>query len=616
MSSSADHGAVLELSGLSVNLVTGEQVIEAVDLRLGAGEILGIVGESGSGKTTTALALFGYSTPGTTITGGELRIAGQVHRMDESMRPIRGSTIAYVPQDPSRALNPSLKIAAAVNDVLRAHRAGSGAEAAQQVLRRVGLGDTASIADRYPHQTSGGQQQRVAIAIALCCDPAVVVLDEPTTGLDVVTQARILEELRSLRSEQDVSMVYVTHDLSVLAEIADRIAVMYAGRVVEEGPAERLLRSPRHPYTRGLLASIPDHARPRVLEPMPGIAVGVGEWPPGCRFGPRCPQRSGRCEVELPSLEAISGGQRVRCFHYQATPQVSSVSLDVLERRPSESPVLIVEDLGAEHRSHREVTVAAESISFSVGRGECVALVGESGSGKTTVARTIAGLHPIARGRVLLHGAELATLAARRTREQRRQIQIVFQNPAATLNPQHTVFQTLGRPARVLRKLDRSAIPAEVDRLLECVRLPTRIAERYPHELSGGERQRVAIARALAADPEIILCDEITSALDVSVQAAVLKLLRDLRDDFGLGLLFITHDLGVVATVADTVLVLDHGSIVDHGPTSEILRAPSAEYTARLLQAAPSISHALSGRSDTQQPPRPSGSNAASSGVR
>jgi peptide/nickel transport system ATP-binding protein len=606
---------VLELSDLSVNLVTGEAVLEGVDLRLGAGEILGIVGESGSGKTTAALSLFGYATPGTRITGGELRIAGQLHRMDESMRPIRGSTIAYVPQDPSRALNPSLKIAAAVNDVLRAHGAAqSGSEAALRVLRRVGLGEAGTFAARYPHQTSGGQQQRVAIAIALCCDPTVVVLDEPTTGLDVVTQARILEELRSLRAEQDVSMVYVTHDLSVLAEIADRIAVMYAGRVVEEGPAERLLRSPRHPYTRGLLASIPDHVRPRVLEPMPGIAVAVGEWPPGCRFAPRCPQRSGRCEEELPPLATIDERQQVRCFHYQATPEVRSVSLDVLARRPPESAVLMVEDLGAEHRSHREVTVAAKSISFSVGRGECVALVGESGSGKTTVARTIAGLHPIARGRVLLHGTELASLAAHRTREQRRQIQIVFQNPAGTLNPQHTVFQTLARPARVLRKLDRGAIPAEVARLLKCVRLPARIAERYPHELSGGERQRVAIARALAADPEIILCDEITSALDVSVQAAVLKLLRDLRDEFGLGLLFITHDLGVVATVADTVLVLEHGSIVDHGPITEVLRTPRAEYTARLLQAAPSISNALSGRSGTREPSKPSPFHAGLSG--
>jgi peptide/nickel transport system ATP-binding protein len=594
VSSGPAQRAALELSDLSVSLVTGEPVLEGVDLRLAAGEILGIVGESGSGKTTAALSLFGYTTPGTRITAGELRIAGQVHRMDESMRAIRGSTIAYVPQDPSRALNPSLKISAAVNDVLRAHRAAkSGDEAAAEVLRRVGLGESGTIASRYPHQTSGGQQQRVAIAIALSCEPAVVVLDEPTTGLDVVTQARILEELRTLRREREVSMVYVTHDLSVLAEIADRIAVMYAGRVVEEGPAERLLRRPRHPYTRGLLASIPDHARPRVLEPMPGIAVGVGEWPAGCRFAPRCQQRTGRCEVELPPFEVIAEGQRVRCFNHEATPEVRSASVGVIDRRPAQPAVLVVEDLGAEHRSHREVTVAANSISFSVGRGECVALVGESGSGKTTVARTIAGLHPIARGRVLLHGTELAGLAARRTREQRRQIQIVFQSPAATLNPQHTIFTTLARPARVLRKLDRDAIPGEVNRLLECVRLPTRIAERYPHELSGGERQRVAIARALAADPEIILCDEITSALDVSVQAAVLKLLGDLRDELGLGLLFITHDLGVVATVADTVLVLDHGSIVDHGPTSEVLRAPSAEYTARLLQAAPSISHAL-----------------------
>ena len=311
MTSSAARRAVLELSDLSVHLVTGEPVLEGVDLRLEAGEILGIVGESGSGKTTAALSLFGYSTPGTRITGGQLRIAGQEHRMDESMRPIRGSTIAYVPQDPSRALNPSLKIAAAINDVLRAHAAvDAGSEGAAQVLRRVGLGETGAIAARYPHQTSGGQQQRVSIAIALCCDPAVVVLDEPTTGLDVVTQARILEELRTLRTEQEVSMVYVTHDLSVLAEIADRIAVMYAGRVVEQGPAERLLRWPRHPYTRGLLASIPDHVRPRVLEPMPGIAVAVGEWPPGCRFAPRCPQRSARCEAELPRWKPLLRANR------------------------------------------------------------------------------------------------------------------------------------------------------------------------------------------------------------------------------------------------------------------------------------------------------------------
>jgi peptide/nickel transport system ATP-binding protein len=590
--------AVLELSGLSVHLVTGEPIVEDVNLRLQPGEILGIVGESGSGKTTTALSLLGYSAPGVRIVSGELSVNGKALRMDESMRSVRGSTISYVPQDPGRALNPSFRIVTVLNDVLRTHgRATDGDAAAEAALERVGLADAGRITRRFPHQISGGQQQRVSIAVALCCEPAVVVLDEPTTGLDVVTQARILEELRRLRTEQHVSMVYVTHDLAVVSEIADRIAVMYAGRVVEEGPVRVLLTEPKHPYTRGLLASIPDHVRPRVLDPMPGIAVGVGERPLGCPFAPRCPQRTEQCVEEMPPLEPIGDGRLVRCFHYEQTqtPPGRSVSLEVLERNQAaaQSPVLKVVELGAEHRSHGEVTVAAEQISFTVDRGECVALVGESGSGKTTIARTIAGLHPLTRGQVLLKGTELAGLASRRTREQRRQIQLVFQNPAAALNPRHTVGDSIARPAQVLRKLDRGAIQGEIERLLECVRLPARLARRYPHELSGGERQRVAIARALAAEPELILCDEITSALDVSVQAAVLTLLRDLRDDFGLGLLFITHDLGVVATIADTVLVLDRGTIVDHGRTAEVLRAPTAEYTQRLLQAAPSVSQVV-----------------------
>ncbi|RYC05626.1 ABC transporter ATP-binding protein [Nocardioides zhouii] len=592
---------VLVLRGLSVCLSTGDPVVEDVDLTLHAGEILGVVGESGSGKTTTALSLLGYSTPGTFIAAGQLRIEGKALHMDESMRPMRGSIISYVPQDPAQALNPSLKVAAALKDVLGAHGTPRpGNNAAEDALRRVGFGQAKTVASRFPHQISGGQQQRVSIALALCREPAVVILDEPTTGLDVVTQAQILAELRRLRTEQGVAMVYVTHDLAAVSEVADRIAVMYAGRVVEEGPAEQVLRNPRHPYTRGLLASIPDHVRPRVLEPMPGIAVGVGERPSGCPFAPRCPQRTDDCVAEMPTLEPIGDTRRVRCIHHRKTPPVRTFSVETLPR-PSEigeQPLLMIGDLKAEHRSHREVTVAAEQISFDVNKGECVALVGESGSGKTTILRTIAGLHPIAGGRVLLDGHALPSLVNHRSREQRRRIQLIFQNPAAALNPRQTVAEAIARPAQVLRKLDRRSLPAEVARLLECVRLPVRLANRYPHELSGGERQRVAVARALAAQPDILLCDEITSALDVSVQAAVLQLLLDLRDDFGLGLLFITHDLGVVATIADTVLVLDRGSIVDRGPTRDVLRAPTSDYTRRLLAAAPTVSRTPSSAND------------------
>jgi peptide/nickel transport system ATP-binding protein len=594
--SQADKDPILSVKDLEVRTRRGDAIVEDVDLSLYPGEILGLVGESGSGKTTTSLALLGYSTPGSKIAGGTLQIGGKTLKMDESMRGMRGSTVSYVPQDPSQSLNPALRIRSAVGDVMRAHREGKPAEEAiDAALNSVGLDPAMGIADRYPHQLSGGQQQRVGISMALSCEPAVVVLDEPTTGLDVVTQARILDELRRLREEHGISMVYVTHDLAVVSQIADRIAVMYAGRIVEEGPAATGLRRPRHPYTRGLLASIPDHVRPRILEPMSGISAGVGERPQGCTFAPRCEQATEECSAAMPVLQPAGEGSEVRCIHYEQTPPVQSVTLQAATSgsKKEGAPVLEVKGLGAEHRSRMQVTVAASDISFDVHRGECVALVGESGSGKTTIARTIAGLHPLARGEILLHGEPLADRVTKRTRDQRRQVQIVFQNPAAALNPFNTVRQSIGRPAQVLRKLKGRELDAEISRLLECVRLPEVIAGRYPNELSGGERQRVAIARALAADPEIILCDEITSALDVSVQAAILKLMSDLREELGVSLLFITHDLGVVATVADRVMVLDHGSICDEGSTATVLSTPRDDYTKRLLGAAPSISEAL-----------------------
>ena len=598
---------LLELSGLEVRLKTGDAVVEDVDLRIARGEILGLVGESGAGKTTTALALLGYSDEGVTIAGGSLAIAGAALRMDDSMRRFRGAVISYVPQDPGRSLNPALRIVDALTDILDSHRSERrDAGAPARLFGAVGLPATPAFGRRFPHQLSGGQQQRVCIALALSCDPAVVVLDEPTTGLDVVTQARILSELVRLRDEQNISMVYVTHDLAVVAQIADRIAVMYAGRIVEQGPADVILRRPRHPYTRGLLTSIPDHVRPRALEPMPGIAVGVGERPAGCSFAPRCPQRTDRCAIDMPALEEIGERHELRCFHWQQTPAVTSVPLVVIEPDHHDSaPLLVVDGLAAVYRSRRETVVAAEQVSFAIAPGACVALVGESGSGKTTIARAIAGLHPVAAGRILLGGEPLPSLARRRTVEQRRRVQLVFQNPAAALNPRHTVREAIGRPAQVLRGLAKGALGPEVARLLEAVRLPARLAERYPHELSGGERQRVAIARALAAEPELILCDEITSALDVSVQAAVLGLLNDLRRDLDLSLLFISHDLAVVATVADEVLVLENGHICERGSTTAVLHSPQHPYTKRLLAAAPSVFAAIAQWDALQQAPEP-----------
>jgi peptide/nickel transport system ATP-binding protein len=609
----APSGRQLALRGLEVRIRNGPPIVEDVDLELRAGEILGLVGESGSGKTTTALSLLGYSTSGVEIRSGRLSVAGIDLTMDDSMRPRRGSVISYVPQDPSRALNPSLRIAHAIEDVLGAHGKRIGPEVTGPIFETVDLPATTGFRRRFPHQLSGGQQQRVSIASALACQPAVVVLDEPTTGLDVVTQAHILTELLRLRDEYRVSMLYVTHNLAVVARIADRIAVMYAGRVVEEGPARVVLRHPRHPYTRGLLASVPDHVRPAVLEPMPGIAVGVGDRPVGCPFAARCPQRTDACVAEMPPLTAIGEGRQVRCVHWQRTPPVETVRLEAIRHpRPSGEPGLLrVLGLRAEHRSRHEAFVAADDVSLEIPRGACVALVGESGSGKTTIARAIAGLHPVASGAIVLDGDELPSLIRRRSVEQRRRIQLISQNPSDTLNPQRKVRDAIGRPAQVLRGLGKRSLPAEVDRLLECVRLPTRVADRYPRELSGGERQRVAIARALAAEPQVILCDEVTSALDVSVQAAVLKVLDDLRRDLGLSVLFITHDLGVVATIADEVLVLSEGRICERGPTASVLSSPTHPYTQRLLAAAPSVNEAIAAweqgdmqRADEEMPAR------------
>jgi peptide/nickel transport system ATP-binding protein len=582
---------LLRVEGLRVVLDSGAPIVEDVSLELRAGEVLGLVGESGSGKTTTALALLGFVRPGARIADGAVEVGGEplTGRGEAAVRALRGRLVSYVAQDPGLALNPALRVEGLVGDMVKEHgRAEAGAVA--RALAAVHLPTDRDFARRYPHQLSGGQQQRVAIASALVCEPRLVVLDEPTTGLDVVTQARILEEIDRLRRERGVAVVYVSHDLAVVGSLADRIAVMYAGRIVEEGPAAALLARPRHPYTRGLLGSVPDPGQPRRLESIPGVAVGVGERPEGCAFAPRCLQRTGdRALDEMPPLEDVGGLHRVRCFEWARTPPVTLQEPAIPPAPEAERPLLLVEGLRAEPRGRHDSVVAVQDVSFSVVTGECLAIVGESGSGKTTIARCIVGLHPPAAGGVILDGAPLAPRAAGRPREARRRIQIVFQNPNDSLNPRHRAGDAIARPARVLRGLSAREAEVETTRLLERVRLPARVAERFPGELSGGERQRVAIARALAAKPDLVVCDEITSALDVSVQAAVLELLAELRAELRLALLFITHDLGVVASVGDRVLVLEDGLICDDGPVPALLRNPEHEYTRRLVESAPRL---------------------------
>jgi peptide/nickel transport system ATP-binding protein len=596
--STPTNAMALHAAGLRIELAGGSAVIDGVDLEVGPGEILGLVGESGSGKTTTALSLFGYNARGLTKTSGEISIAGERMETSDQFSRVRGRVISYVPQNPGTALNPSLRVADSVGDMVNLHRREAGVrELTYELFRRVGLPVDPAFGQRYPHQLSGGQQQRVCIAASLASEPILVVLDEPTTGLDVVTQDRILAELVRLRNEQQLAMLYITHDLAVVAQIASRIAVMYAGRIVEQGPAESVLRHPRHPYTRGLMLATPDHVRPRTLKTMRGVSADAGEWLAGCAFAPRCDQSVTECHGEGPELEETPHRHEVRCREWERTPPIPGSSplppkvvADPVAVMPA---ILEVQHLRGEYRSRGRTVVAAEDISFTVERGACVALVGESGSGKTTIGRAIAGLHPTASGKVLLGGERLSFLARRRTVEQRRRLQMIFQNPSDALNPRHTVATSIERPARVLRRLSKSEAGVEVTRLLEAVRLPSRLASRYPGELSGGERQRVAIARALAAGPDLIICDEVTSALDVSVQAVVLELLRELRSELGVALVFITHDLGVVATIAERTLVLNRGVICEHGSTAGVLSAPRHPYTRRLLASAPSLSAAI-----------------------
>jgi peptide/nickel transport system ATP-binding protein len=589
--------SALSVEGLRIDLVSsGLPVVEDISFTVGPGETLALVGESGSGKTTTALALLGFARPGLRIEAGEIAIGGQTLPLDDerAARGLRGRLVSHVPQEPGASLNPSLRIGDALRDVLRAHLPDEPLEGGVvQALRRVNLPATPEFLHRYPHQLSGGQQQRVMIAMALSCRPRLLVLDEPTTGLDVVTQAHILSEIKLLHAQHQVSMVYVSHDLAVVSQVADRIGVMYGGRIVEEGPTETVLRDPRHPYTRGLIGAVPDHLAARRLHGIPGVAVSVTDRPAGCAYAPRCPLRTPRSEVEQPPLEEISPGHLVRCFEWRRVAALEAVG-EVRELAPrTEEPALLrVEELEAGHRSHRDRVVAAAGISFELASGECLGLVGESGSGKTTIARCVVGLHQPSGGRILLGGDLLAARARDRTREQRRRCQIVFQNPYESLNPLRRVGDQVAHAARVLRGLGPRDARAETLRLLELVRLPARTADRFPRELSGGERQRIAIARAAVAQPDVIVCDEITSALDVSVQAAVIELLADLRESFGVSLLFITHDLGVVASIADRVLVLDRGRICEEGPIEQVFRSPTHPRSRELLDAAPRLASA------------------------
>jgi peptide/nickel transport system ATP-binding protein len=586
--------SAIEVSGLRVEVRrTGVDIVDDISFSIDAGEVLGLVGESGSGKTTAALALLGHERRGAHITAGSVKV-GEIDMLSlstDALRRTRGKLVSYVPQDPSSALNPALRIGKQLLEMLEAHGFGdSGADRRTRVaemMREVALPDDAEYLRRYPHQLSGGQQQRVGLAMAFACRPRVIVLDEPTTGLDVTTQAHVLSTVRDLCNTHGVAALYVSHDLAVVASLSQRVAVMYAGRVVEQGPARELFERSAHPYTRRLVRAIPDIAGRSALEGIPGRAPSPGKRPHGCFFAPRCELRIEQCEVELPPERSVGGPHTVRCIRAEEVMALPTAApgTPLPELVVNEAPSISIRGL---HAAYGMLTVLHD-ITLEVAPHECLALVGESGSGKTTLARSVAGLMRRSSGDVLLGGVDLSPGVRGRTREQRRAIQYVFQSPYSSLNPRRTIGQIVRRPLDLFESGSSRDTERKVGEALERVSLGANYASRYPEELSGGERQRVAIARALVANPQVLICDEVTSALDVSVQAAIVQLLRGLQEEMGLTMLFVTHNLALVRSIAQRVAVMSAGRIVELGPTEQVLGAPQVEYTKRLLADTPSL---------------------------
>ncbi len=573
---------------------SGADIVDEVNLEIAPGEVLGLVGESGSGKTTVGLAVLGHARRGVRLAGGEVSIGGTLMMsLDEvALRRARGTLVTYVPQDPSTALNPALRLNKQLMEVLEFHGFG-GSDAARrervvEVMGEVLLPGTPEFLRRYPHQLSGGQQQRVGLAMAFACRPSVIVLDEPTTGLDVSTQAHVLATVRDLCRTHKVAALYVTHDLAVVANLADRVAVMYAGRIVEQGPTASLFSNPAHPYTRHLMAAAPDMSGEGGMVGLIGRAPSPGKRPTGCAFAARCGLVTDECRRSFPAVRELTAIHQVRCFRAFDVPTLLEHVSVVPPVVAVDNAALSVRDLCASYTRHQVV----HDVSFDVGAGECVALVGESGSGKTTVSRSIGGLHSEWTGQVALGGKPLANSARNRATADRLKIQYVFQNPYSSLNPRRSVGESVARPLRVAGASKNEARRA-VGEMLERVSLTAAYATRYPDQLSGGERQRVAIARALVSRPDVLVCDEVTSALDVLVQASIVELLQELRRDLGLSMLFVTHNLPLVRSIADRVVVMADGKVVESGLTEVVLTTPSEEYTKRLLADTPSISSTL-----------------------
>jgi peptide/nickel transport system ATP-binding protein len=589
------------------------EAVQNVSFEIYRGETHAIVGESGCGKSTVAWAIVNFLGNNGYVKRGSIKFMGQnlVGKKGEELRRLRGDQIAMVYQDPMQALNPSMRIGDQLKETLVVHRGLDDRKARKrciEMLDRVYMPDPADVMNRYPHQISGGQQQRVVIAMALLNNPALLIMDEPTTALDVTVEATVLDLIAELRRDFDTAIMYISHNLGVVARVSTMVGVMYAGEMVERATVEEIYKNPRHPYTQGLIRCVPKLGSDKsssILYPIRGRVPPPDRRPSGCIFAPRCDYRRELCVDTRPTLEQLPSGSWVSChFASEIDPALwqppDDLSLPVIGRGgPNGKNVLEVNGLKKYYEVHgsslkdvlglnkpRQVK-AVEDVSLFVPKGKTLGIVGESGCGKSTLVKTIIGLEDSTEGKVKFLGIDMTRELSDRDKQFIKELQMVFQNPDSTMNPSFTVGHQIARPMHLFKTVPKDEIREEVIKLLNAMRLGANYYDRLPRQLSGGEKQRVGIARALASHPELVMCDEPVSALDVSVQAAILNLLIDVQNQFGTTLIFIAHDLSVVRYFSDYVAVMYMGQIVEFGPADAIYTPPYHPYTEALLSAVP-----------------------------
>ena len=612
------NSPLLDIRDLHTDIEIRSGVVHAlsgVDLHVNPGETLGIVGESGSGKTMTALSLMGLLPQGGSVSSGQIILDGQdlTKLALKEKRKLRGTKVGMIFQDPLTSLNPTMKIGLQVCEPLRVHEKLSKKEAlerAVEILKRVGMPRPEVVINNYPHQLSGGMRQRVMIAMALVCKPRILIADEPTTALDVTTQMQILDLIDELRDEYQMGVILITHDLGVVAGHTDRVAVMYAGRIVETAPTKTLFTEPKHRYTSSLMAALPERALAAgtKLFSIPGAPPSLTNLPVGCRFAARCLWATDECRAGYPDLSG-DDTHTFSCFHPvqegDESPAALQAKLDTQKNGDeagaqqatlvSSKVLLDVKEASREYESagsgffkrDKGVVSAVDRVSITVKKGETYGLVGESGCGKSTMGRLIAGLERPSGGAIELDGRDLATLKGRDAVTIHRDVQMMFQDSYAAMDPRMRIDQILAEPMSIQKTGNARQIAERIMEIIEQVGLTEEILDRYPHEFSGGQLQRIGFARSLTLAPDLIVADEPVSALDVSVQAQVLNLMKDLQAEMGLSYLFISHDLAVVQYMADRIGVMYLGRIVEEGPAKEVVENPKHPYTKALIDSIP-----------------------------